>query len=94
MDGEMKLRWIHHENTQCGYAATDVAQNCILLYCGFAIRWRWRNQTRPQVANALPKAIRRYSRLKICATSAGNAGKNFAQDDKILETKPDISNAT
>ena len=42
-----------------------VAQSCTLLYRGFVIRpasWQ---------TTALPNAIRRYSRLYICATPEG-----------------------
>ncbi len=35
-------------NTQRGAPATEVAQNCILLYRGFVIRWPQPNRTCPQ----------------------------------------------
>ena len=56
-----------------GLAATKVAQNCILPYRGFGIRCAscWRG--------AGPNAIRRYSRLKICATKNRLGSRAFEQ---------------
>jgi hypothetical protein len=46
-----------------------VAQNCILLDCRFLICRSDEIGARPESTRALLNAIRRYSRLKICATS-------------------------
>ncbi len=51
-------------------AAAKVAQSCTLLYRGFAIRMAHPFPVRRGLTDALPNAIRRYSRLQICATTS------------------------
>jgi len=55
-----------------------VAQNCILPYRGFAIRRAldW--------SDAWPNAIRRYSRLQICATCSAASRTALAQGGEDL----------
>ena len=49
--------------------ANGVARICNLLYRGFSIRQPSAILTTPELERALPNAIRRYSRLQICATN-------------------------
>ncbi len=58
------------DSAQRGGAATEVAQICNLPYRRFATCGACGNGKARRSSHALPNAIRRYSRLKICATGA------------------------
>jgi len=61
-------------------ALLAVAQSCTLPYRRFVICNALDDLRARERANALPNAIRRYSRLKICATASGSFHQRISGD--------------